>query len=192
MRISNINLKHLRYFWAVAANGSIARASEILHLTSQTISGQLRELKEQFGTKLFRKSGRNLVLTDIGQTVFSYADEIFRLINELQDMLAGRTPGSYLRLNIGVAMVVPKLLAYRVLAPALKLSEPVHLVCQEAPLPNLLADLSIHKLNLVLADSPVSPTINVRAYNHVLGETGISFLRHVTKQQNIQGIFLSR
>jgi LysR family transcriptional activator of nhaA len=173
--MSNINLKHLRYFWAVAANGSIARASEILHLTPQTISGQLRELEEQFGAKLFGKSGRNLVLTDTGQTVFSYADKIFRLSNELQDVLAGRTLGSYLRLNVGVAMVVPKLLAYRVLAPALELSEPVHLVCLEAPLPDLLADLSIHKLDLVLADSPMSPAINVRAYNHVLGETGISF-----------------
>ena len=173
--MTNINLKHLRYFWAVAANGSIARAAEILHLTPQTISGQLRELEEQFGTKLFKKSGRNLVLTDTGQTIFSYADEMFRLSNELQEVLAGRTPGSFLRLNVGIAMVVPKLLAYRVLAPALELSDPVRLVCHEAPLPDLLADLSIHKLDLVLADSPLSPALNVRAYNHVLGETGISF-----------------
>jgi LysR family transcriptional activator of nhaA len=173
--MSNINLKHLRYFWAVAANGSIARASEILHLTPQTISGQLRKLEEQFKAKLFRKSGRNLVLTDTGQTVFSYTDEMFRLSNELQDVLAGRTPESCLRLNVGIAMVVPKLLAYRVLAPALKLSEPLSLVCHEAPLPDLLADLSIHKLDLVLADSPLSPTLNVRAYNHILGESGISF-----------------
>ncbi len=174
--MANINLKHLRYFWAVASNGSIARASEILHLTPQTISGQLRELEEQIDAKLFRKSGRNLVLTDTGHTVFSYADEMFRLSNELQDVLAGRTPGSALRLNVGIAMVVPKLLAYRVLAPALELEDPVHLICHEAPLPDLLADLSIHKLDLVLADCPISPTLNVRAYNHVLGESGISFL----------------
>lgn len=147
----------------------------MLHLTPQTISGQLRELEEQIGAKLFRKSGRNLVITESGQTVFSYADEIFRLSNELQDVLAGRMPGSPLSLNVGIAMVVPKLLAYRVLAPALTLAEPVRLVCHEAPLPDLLADLSVHKLDLVLADSPISPTLNVRAYNHVLGETGISF-----------------
>lgn len=171
----NLNLKHLRYFWAVANNGSIARASELLHLTPQTISGQISVLEERIGAKLFRKSGRNLVLTDTGQTVFSYADEMFRLSNELRDVLAGRTPGSSLRFNVGIAMVVPKLLAYRVLAPVLLLAEPVRLVCHEAPLPDLLADLSIHKLDLILADSPMSPTLNVRAYNHVLGETGISF-----------------
>lgn len=173
--MSNLNLKHLRYFWAVAANGSIARASEILHVTPQTISGQLRELEEQMHTKLFQKSGRNLALTDTGRVVFSYADEMFRLSDELQDMLAGRTPGAALTLTVGVAMVVPKLLAYRVLEPAMKMQDPVHLVCQEAPLSDLLADLSVHKLDIVLADTPLSPTLNIRAYNHLLGESGISF-----------------
>jgi LysR family transcriptional activator of nhaA len=173
--MANLNLKHLRYFWAVAANGSIAQASEILHLTPQTISDQLRELEEQIGVKLFRKSGRNLVLIDTGQTVFSYTDEMFRLGNELQDVLAGRTPGSCFRLNVGIAMMIPKLLAYRLLAPVLELSEPVNLVCHEAPRPNLLAGLSIHKLDLVLADSPLSPTFNVWAYNHIFGGSGISF-----------------
>lgn len=173
--MSSLNLKHLRYFWAVAANGTIARASEILHVTPQTISGQLRELEEQLGAKLFKKSGRNLVLTDTGRVVFSYADEMFRLGDELQDVLEGRIPGAALTLTVGVAMVVPKLLAYRVLEPVLAMQEPVRLVCQEAPLANLLADLSVHKLDLVLADSPMSPTMNIRAYNHPLGESGISF-----------------
>jgi LysR family transcriptional activator of nhaA len=173
--MSSLNLKHLRYFWAVAANGTIAHASEILHVTPQTISGQLRELEEQLGAKLLTKSGRNLVLTDTGRVVFSYADEIFRLGSELQDVLAGRTPGVALTLTVGVAMVVPKLLAYRILEPVLAMQEPVRLVCQEAPLADLLADLSVHKLDLVLADSPMSPTMNIRAYNHLLGESGISF-----------------
>ena len=171
----SLNLKHLRYFWAVASHGSIARASEVLHLTPQTISGQLRELEEQIGAKLFAKAGRNLALTDTGRTVFAYADEMFRIEGELRDVLAGRTPGSALTLNVGIAMVVPKLLAYRVLAPALHLTEPVRLVCQEAKLVDLLADLSVHKLDLVVADSPVSPALNIRAYNHPLGESGISF-----------------
>ncbi len=185
----NFNLKHLRYFWAVAANGSIARASEILHLTPQTISGQLRELEEQIGAKLFAKSGRNLILTETGQTVFSYADEMFRLTNELQDVLAGRTPSSTLKLNVGIAMVVPKLLAYRVLAPALELAEPVRLICHEAPLSDLLALLSVHKLDLVLADCPMSPTLNVRAYNHILGETGISFFAASSEASKYRGEF---
>ena len=171
----NLNLKHLRYFWSVASNGTIARASEVLHITPQTISGQLRELEEQMNCKLFQKSGRNLVLTDTGRVVFSYADEIFRLGNELQDVLKGRTPGVMSTLTVGIAMVVPKLLAYRVLEPVLSLQEPIRLVCQEAPLRDLLADLSIHKLDLVLADSPMSPALNIRAYNHPLGESGITF-----------------
>jgi LysR family transcriptional activator of nhaA len=173
--MSNLNFKHLRYFWAVATHGSIARASEILHLTPQTISGQLRELEQQLKAKLFQKSGRNLALTDTGRVVFSYADEMFRMGDELQDVLAGRISGAGLTLTVGVAMVVPKLLAYRVLAPVLQMDEPVRLVCQEAPLSDLLADMSVHKLDLVLADSPISPTLNIRAYNHLLGESGISF-----------------
>jgi LysR family transcriptional activator of nhaA len=173
--MSSLNFKHLRYFWAVAANGSIARAANILHLTPQTISGQLRELEEQLDVQLFEKSGRNLVLTDSGRMVFSYADEMFRLSNELQDVLRGHIPGAALTLNVGVAMVVPKLLAYRLLEPVLAMEEPVRLVCQEAPLSDLLADLSVHKLDLVIADCPLSPTLNVRAYNHPLGESGISF-----------------
>jgi LysR family transcriptional activator of nhaA len=173
--MSNLNFKHLRYFWAVAANGSIARASELLHVTPQTISGQLHELEEQMNVKLFQKSGRNLVLTDTGRVVFSYADEVFRLGDELQDVLEGRIPGAALTLTVGVAMVVPKLLAYRMLEPVLQMQDSVRLVCQEASLADLLADLSVHKVDLVLADSPMSPALNIRAYNHLLGESGISF-----------------
>jgi LysR family transcriptional activator of nhaA len=171
----SLNFKHLRYFWMVAANGTIARAAEILHVTPQTISGQLRELEEQVDAKLFQKSGRNLVLTDTGRLVFSYADEMFRLGDELQDVIEGRSPGAALTLTVGVAMVVPKLLAYRVLEPVLNMPESVRLVCLEASLADLLADLSVHKIDLVLADAPMSPTLNVRAYNHLLGESGLSF-----------------
>jgi LysR family transcriptional activator of nhaA len=171
----SLNFKHLRYFWVVAANGTIARAAEILHVTPQTISGQLRELEEQIDAKLFQKSGRNLVLTDTGRLVFSYADEMFRLGDELQDVIEGRTPGTALTLTVGVAMVVPKLLAYRVLEPVFNMPESVRLVCLEASLADLLADLSVHKIDLVLADAPMSPNLNVRAYNHLLGESGLSF-----------------
>jgi LysR family transcriptional activator of nhaA len=170
-----LNLKHLRYFWAVASQGSIARAAETLYLTPQTISGQLRDLEEQIGAKLFSREGRNLVLTDTGKLVFSYADEMFRLGLELQDVLSGNAPGSAITVKVGIAMVVPKLLAYRVLEPVLRMPEFVRLICHEAPLADLLADLSVHKLDVVLADGPVNPAFNVRAYNHALGESGISF-----------------
>ena len=179
--MQNLNLKHLRYFWAVASNGSIARASELLHITPQTISGQLRDLEQQIGSKLFEKAGRNLVLTDTGRLVFSYADEMFRLGIELQNALSGQTTASRSTLNVGIAMVVPKLLAYRVLEPVLRLEKPIRLICNEAPLVDLLADLSVHKLDLVVADSPLNPALNIRAYNHPLGESGISFFAAETE-----------
>ncbi len=184
-----LNLKHLRYFWAVAKHGSIARAAEVLHLTPQTISGQLSGLEDQIGAQLFSKAGRNLVLTDTGRLVFSYADEMFRLDQELRDVLAGRTPGYGLTLRVGVAMVVPKLLAYRVLEPVTRMPETVRLVCQEAPLVDLLADLSVHKLDLVLADTPLSPALKIRAYTHPLGGSGISFFAATSRAEALQAGF---
>lgn len=175
MQNLKLNLKHLRYFWTVASHGTIARAAEALFLTPQTISGQLAELEKQLGAKLFQRDGRQLALTETGRLVFSYADEMFRLGIELQDVLAGRTPGTSITIKVGVAMVVPKLLAYRVLEPVLKLDEPVKMICHEAPLVDLLADLSVHKLDVVLADVPVNPGLNIRAFSHALGESGISF-----------------
>lgn len=170
-----LNMKHLRYFWAVASRGSIASAAEALYLTPQTISGQLRQLEQQVGSKLFTRDGRGLVLTETGRLVFSYADEMFQLGSELQDVLDGHTPGFALNIKVGIAMVVPKLLAYRILEPVLRLPDTVRLICHEAPLVDLLAELAVHKLDVVLADSPISPGMNVRAYNHALGESGISF-----------------
>jgi LysR family transcriptional activator of nhaA len=181
--MQQLNLKHLRYFWVVASHGSITKASKVLHLTPQTISGQLKMLEDESGAKLFNKVGRSLVLTETGRMVFSYADDIFRLAGELQDVLAGHPSGSALELNVGVAMVVPKLLAYRVLDPVLQMDQEVRLICHEAALVDLLADLAVHKLDLVLADSPLSPTLNIKAYNHVLGESSVSFF---TREDQLQ------
>lgn len=175
MQNLRINLKHLRYFWAVASHGSITKASQALHLTPQTISGQLRDLEESIGEKLFGREGRNLVLTETGRMVFSYADEMFQLGIELQDVLDGQTFGIKVTVKFGVAMIVPKLLAYRVLEPVLQMNESTNLICHEAPLVDLLADMSIHKLDAVLSDCPINPSLNIRAYNHPLGGSGITF-----------------
>lgn len=186
MQNLKINLKHLRYFWAVASYGSITKASEALYLTPQTISGQLRDLEQSIGGKLFEREGRNLVLSETGRMVFSYADEMFQLGLELQDVLDGKTPGTQITVKVGVAMIVPKLLAYRVLEPVLQMGESISLICHEAPLVDLLADLSVHKLDAVLSDSPINPSLNIRAYNHSLGESGITFFsipRHAKKLQ---------
>ena len=186
MQNLRINLKHLRYFWAVASHGSITKASQALHLTPQTISGQLRDLEESIGEKLFGREGRNLVLTDTGRMVFSYADEMFQLGIELQDVLDGQTFGIKITVKFGVAMIVPKLLAYRVLEPVLQMNESTNLICHEAPLVDLLADMSIHKLDAVLSDCPINPSLNIRAYNHPLGGSGITFFsvpEHAKKLQ---------
>ncbi|MCU7906482.1 MAG: transcriptional activator NhaR [Candidatus Thiodiazotropha sp. (ex Epidulcina cf. delphinae)] len=170
-----VNYKHLHYFWMVAREGSIAKASERLHLTPQTISGQLTLLEEQLGNALFTRVGRNLELTETGRLVLSYAEEIFSLGSELEETLRNLPEKRSLGFRVGVADVVPKSIAYRLLAPALNLPEPVRILCREENLDMLLGELAVHHLDLVIADRPMPPSVSVRAYNHLLGECGISF-----------------
>ncbi len=170
----HLNYSHLLYFWTVAREGSIAKASTVLHLTPQTISGQLKLLDEAVGERLFVRAGRRLVLSDLGKVVFQYADEIFTLGAELAHVARGRAPGMPLVLNVGIVDSIPKLVTYRVLEPALKLKERLKLTCHEATLENLLSDLAVHRLDLVLSDRPVPAGLNVRAYHHLLGSSGVS------------------
>lgn len=173
-RMDWLNYHHLRYFWAVAKEGTIAAACEKLHVAQPTISAQIRALENALGEKLFQRVGRYLTLTDTGQVVYRYADEIFSLGRELMDTLQGRPTGSPVRFNVGVADVLPKLVAYRLLEPALKLPETVRLFCHESTPAELLARLAIHDLDLVLSDSPIGPEAKVRAFSHLLGECGVS------------------
>ena len=136
-----MNYKHLHYFWAVAKWGSITRASEQLHLTPQTLSTQLKQLEERWGVKLFRPAGKGLELTEVGRMAFSYADEMFSVAAELSDALRTLPGGRPLNFRIGISDAVPKSLAYRMLSPALERSEPLHFVCREGKLENLLGDL---------------------------------------------------
>jgi LysR family transcriptional activator of nhaA len=174
-RVPQLNYNHLHYFWVVARKGSIARAAETLYLTPQTISGQLRTLEETLDTRLFRKQGRGLALTDSGALLFQYADEMFRIGTELESAIAGRASAGALSLKVGVADAVPKLIAYRLLEPALGLREPVRLAIQEGGFDELLAQLAVHRLDVVIADGPIAPGASVRAYSHPLGECGVSF-----------------
>ena len=170
-----MNYKHLHYFWVVAKSGSIARASEKLHLTPQTISGQLSLLEDHLNESLFTRVGRNLELTDTGRLVLSYAEEIFSLGGELEEMLRNLPEDRPLVFKVGVADVVAKSIAYRLLAPALQLPEPVRIICREGSVDSLLAELALHKVDLVIADSPIPSSINVRGFNHPLGDCGITF-----------------
>jgi LysR family transcriptional activator of nhaA len=169
-----LNYHHLLYFWTVAKEGSVARAGEKLRLAQPTISGQLRQLEEALGEKLFTRRGRGLALTEVGQVVFRYAEEIFGLGRELQDVLKGRPPGRALRLVVGISDLVPKLLAYRVLQPVLAMAEPVQIVCDEDTPDRLLAGLAEHAVDVVLSDSALPPGIAVKAYNHLLGTTSVT------------------
>ena len=170
-----LNYHHLLYFWMMAREGSLARASAELRLAQSTISVQIRGLEESLGEKLFVRSGRRLVLTEMGRVVFRYAEEIFSLGRELRDAVKGRPVGRPLNLVVGVADVVPKLVARRLIAPALELPESVRLVCREDKPERLFAELALHNLDIVLADAPIGPSIHVRAFSHLLGECGVVF-----------------
>jgi LysR family transcriptional activator of nhaA len=170
-----LNYHHLLYFWVVAREGSIVRASEQLRLAQSTISEQIRALEASLDEKLFNRVGRNLVLTEMGQTVFRYADEIFSLGRELLDTVQGRPTDRPLRVMVGITDVVPKLVAYRLLEPALSLAQPVQIVCREGKLEHLLTDLATYTLDVVLSDAPLGPMVKVRAFNHLLGECGVTF-----------------
>jgi LysR family transcriptional activator of nhaA len=171
-----INYKHLHYFWVAAKQGGIARASELLHITPQTISGQISLLEQHFGSALFSKVGRNLELTETGRLALSYADEIFSLGEELEDSLRQGSAERPQLLKVGIAEVVPKTIAYRLLEPAYNMGEPLRMICKENTLESLLAELALNRLDLVLADGPVPPGLGVRGFNHALGESGVSFV----------------
>ncbi len=170
-----INYHHLLYFFVVAREGGLVQAGKVLRLSHPTLSAQIHTLEDQLGEKLFVKVGRKLELTEMGRVVYRYADEIFSLGREMVDTVKGRGVGKQLRLDVGIVDVVPKLVVRRLLQPALDLAEPVRLVCIEAPYEKLLADLALHALDIVIADAPVPAGSNIRAYNHLLGETGVSF-----------------
>jgi len=171
-----LNYKHLHYFRTVAKTGAINRAAEKLHLTPQTLSGQIGVLEQRLGVALFRRSGRRLELTDAGRTALAYADEIFHVGAELEEALQNRSAARAHPFRVGIADVVPKAIAYQLLAPALTLAEPVKLVCKEGRLEQLAAELSIHRLDMVLADRQLPSSMDIKGYSHPLGECGIAFL----------------
>ena len=170
-----LNYHHLLYFWMVAREGSIAKASQVLHLAQPTISSQLQKLEQSLGDKLFQRAGRGLKLTELGQTVYRYADEIFALGNELIDVAKGGSPNQPQRLAVGVSDALAKLMVYRLLLPAMNLPQPVRLNCREGSMETLLADLASFELDVVLSDAPVGHTASVKAFNHLLGECGVTF-----------------
>ena len=171
-----LNYKHLHYFLNVARAGGVIRAAERLHLTPQTLSGQITQFEERLGVALFRRAGRRLELTEAGKLAQSYAEEIFQNGAELEELLRNGGKERFITFRVGIADVVPKFIAHRLLAPVLELPEAVRLVCQEDRLDRLLADLAIHRLDMVLADRPMPPGTDIKGYSHPLGESALAFM----------------
>lgn len=187
-----MNYKHLYYFWTVAKAGSIARASEQLHITPQTISGQLSLFENVLGETLFDRSRRRFALTDAGRTVLGYAEEIFSLGKELEDVLRHSPGGRPLQFRVGVSDAVPKALAYKLIEPALRATENSRIVCREGKVAGLMGELAIHQLDIVIADSPMPPRIDVKAFNHLLGECGLTFFATSRLAKEFPGDFPQR
>lgn len=186
-----MNLKHLHYFWVAARAGGVVRAGQQLHTTPQTLSAQIKLLQDRLGRQLFRKRGRELELTDDGRVALRYADEIFGLAGELEAALRERRAEGprTLELRVGVADAVAKSVAYRLLEPALNLGERVHLVCHEWKFADLLADLALHRLDLVIANEPISRRVSVKAFNHELGRSTMTFFCAPALRRSLRGEF---
>jgi LysR family transcriptional activator of nhaA len=184
-----INYKHLHYFHTAAKAGAINRAADKLHLTPQTLSGQIKVFEDRLGVQLFARNGRRLDLTQAGKLALSYADEIFQIGAELQEAL-GASPGTRMMpFRVGISDAVPKEIAHQLLLPALGLEEPVRLICREDRLERLVAELSIHRLDMVLEDKPMPTNVDVRGYSHPLGECGVAFFARRELARTIRGKF---
>lgn len=173
--MQRLNYHHLMYFWLVAREGGLARAGKLLRLSPQTLSGQIHALEASVGHRLFTRSGRRLVLTEVGKIAYRYADEIFSLGRELGDVLARGVMPSEATLHVGLVEVMPKMVVQKLLQPVFALRPPARVVCHEGRLDQLLASLASHELDVVLADSPLPPGSSVRAFSHLLGECGVTF-----------------
>ena len=179
-----LNYRQLHYFWVVAKTGSIVRACEQLNLTPQTISGQISLLESTLGIDLFQRVGRQLELTEAGRQALPYAEQMFQLGNELENVLRSHSGEQQLLFRIGVADVVPKSIVYRLIAPTMVIDQPIRISCREDKLERLLADLAIQRLDMVISDSPMPPHLDIKGLSQKLGECGISFFatREVAQQ----------
>jgi LysR family transcriptional activator of nhaA len=171
-----LNYHHLLYFWVVAKEGSVTRASKELRLAHPTVSGQIHRLEEVLGEKLFARKGRNLVLTDTGRVAFRYADEIFSLGREFLNTVKGQSTRQEMRLVVGVSDVLAKSIVHRILEPAFRLDEHPRIICKEnRSTEAFMGDLAMHGIDVILADAPAGPGTSVRAFSHPLGECGVAF-----------------
>jgi LysR family transcriptional activator of nhaA len=184
-----LNYHHLQYFWTVAREGGITNACKVLNLTQPTVSKQIKQLEEQLGEPLFKRVSRGLELTEAGQMAYDYADEIFSLGQEFMENMQGVATVRPRRLRVGISSVIPKLISHRILQPIVNADSNVHLFCEEDHTDRLLAELSIQRLDLVLTDSPIAGTVKVKAFNHFLGDCGVTFFATADVARKLKGPF---
>ena len=189
--MSPLNYNHLYYFYIVAKKGSIVKASETLNLTPQTISGQISNFEKQIGVLLFDRKGKKLVLSELGDLVLGYAEDIFQIGDELKNVISTQQPNQCLTFTVGITDVIPKTLAYQLLNPALCMDDPIRLICHEGDQESLLAELAVNKLDLIITDQPLQPGSNVKAYNHQLTESGLTFFASKSMTTNFKDNFPS-
>ncbi len=170
-----LNYHHLFYYWTVVREGSVSKAAEHLRLAQPTVSTQIKQFERALGETLLERQGRRVVPTEVGRLVYRYADEIFVLGRELQETLKGRPTGRALRLRVGVANAVPKLIVYQMLRPATAGDTPMQLTCHEGQPEQLLAQLATHALDVVISDGPAAPHLRVKVFSHLLGDSGVTF-----------------
>ncbi|MDX1692482.1 MAG: transcriptional activator NhaR [Ketobacteraceae bacterium] len=173
--MAQLNYHHLYYFYVIAREGSIVSAAKMLHLTPQTVSGQLSAFEGYLGNQLFDRKGKRLVLNELGKMTYSYAEDIFSLGNELQQALNHQQAGHQIIFTVGVTDVIPKVFSFDLLKTCFAMEEPIRLICREGDLDSLLAELALSKVDLIISDRPLTPGSPIKAYSHQLGDTGLTF-----------------
>lgn len=172
--MTTYNYKHLYYFWVVAKEGGMSRAAERLGMAVQTISAQVRELERSLGHQLLKPVGRNVGLTEAGHAAYAQAEQLFQLGEQLPDVLRAATEAPQIALRVGISDGLPKMAIPRLLGSVL--AQPnLRLECHDDEFEDLLADLALHRLDMVLADRPAPPDDNVRVYSHALGSSPIGW-----------------
>ncbi len=187
--MKQLNFNHLQYFYAVAKEGSVTRAAQALHVTPQTVSGQLATFEEYIGAPLFKRQGKRLEPNSLGQVALNYAEDIFNLGNELSRTLATQDISKIPNFNVGIVDAIPKVMAFEMLNNSFDLKDKFVLECHEGNLSNLLADLSINKLDIIISDQPLPVGLSIRANNHYLGKSGVTFFAHKDEYQKYEENF---
>jgi len=187
--IEFLNYHHLRYFWTVAKEGSLRRASEKLKVSQPSMCTQIKLLEANLGESLFRTSGRSLVLTEFGQLVYGYAEEIFMLGREILRATKQASGVRSLRFHVGIVDSFPKLMSYDILRPVLVHQPPVQLTCHEGKLADLVSQLNTHRIDIVLSDEPASPGVTGKVFNHLVGSSEITFCAMPTLAKKLKGRF---